>query len=150
MEILVELLSNKILVCSAAAFLVSGFLKVFFHYVQTKVFMPRMVFMTGGMPSSHTAFITGATTSIYFVEGITNLFALCAVINALVIADAIGIRRAVGKQAFLINRIAKEAMDKKVKPEKLYELLGHSPFQALVGLVIGLVIPSIMFLLIFR
>ncbi len=142
-----QLMSNKILLSAGISFIVTGILKIFFHYISEKEFDIGVMFKTGGMPSSHTAFVVGSSTAIYLLEGISNLFALSLVMVFIVIADAIGLRRAVGKQATIINRIIDEFMQSKtVKPERLYELLGHTPLQALAGLIIGIVITHIVFL----
>ena len=150
MNSLIELLSNKIVICCAITFLIVNLLKIFFNYLQTKKIEWKLFLMTGGMPSSHTSFVTCVTTSLFFLEGISNVFILSLALTIIVIPHSIGLRRAVGKQAMLINQLIDEVMKKKFKPQRLYELLGHTPSQTFVGFIFGIVIPNIMFLLVFQ
>jgi uncharacterized protein len=96
---------------------------------------------TGGMPSSHTASVTAMTTSIYLMEGPSNLFIVCFIVSVIVISDAVGMRRAMGKQAEVVNKIADEfKYFKKFRTKRLYELLGHTPKQVIAGLILGILI----------
>lgn len=148
MNLVVDIFSNKILISAGFSFIVTGILKIFFTYVKTKKFDWRVMFHTGGMPSSHTAFVVSASTAIYFLEGVSNLFALSIILCLIVMADAIGLRTAVGKQATLINRIIDEFIKSKtIKTERLYELLGHTPLQTLAGFILGILVTHVVFLL---
>jgi len=51
------------------------------------------------MPSAHTAMVTALATSIGVLEGFdSNIFAIAIVLAAIVMYDAAGVRRSVGKQ----------------------------------------------------
>ena len=148
MNLIITIISNKILISAFSSFIVTGLLKIFFAYVKTKKIDYKVMFHTGGMPSSHTAFVISASTAIYFLEGVSNLFALSLIVCLIVMADAIGLRTAVGKQATLINRIIDEFIKSKtIKTERLYELLGHTPLQTLAGFILGILVTHIVFLL---
>ena len=148
MNLIIDVISNKILISAFSSFIVTGLLKIFFAYVKTKKIDYKVMFHTGGMPSSHTAFVISASTAIYFLEGVSNLFALSLIVCLIVMADAIGLRTAVGKQATLINRIIDEFIKSKtIKTERLYELLGHTPLQTLAGFILGILVTHIVFLL---
>jgi len=57
--------------------------------------------------------------------------------------DAAGVRRAVSQQSVVLNRIVKELMEKRPKDEverDLREFIGHTPFQVIVGAVLGVTI----------
>ena len=59
--------------------------------------------------------------------------------------DACGISRAAGKQAALLNKIiATPGLTGLQVSEKLVEVLGHTPFQVLVGALIGVIAGLIM------
>lgn len=90
----------------------------------------------GGMPSSHSAIVTCITTMIGKNFGVDSpLFAVCLVFALIVMYDATGVRRAVGKQAHVINNILKN--QKLTNYEKLQEMTGHTPVQVVVGAFIG-------------
>ena len=58
------------------------------------------VFSSGGMPSSHSALVTGLTVGVGLEDGFgSSTFAMCLVFSLVVIYDAAGVRRAVGQQS---------------------------------------------------
>jgi acid phosphatase family membrane protein YuiD len=133
-----DFFGNHILLSVVLSYLLAGVLKIFFYYLGTNKIEPRFFFRTGGMPSSHTASVTAMTVSIYLLEGVSNLFIVCFIMSMVVISDAVGVRRAAGKQARLLNTMIDELLNKgNIKAEKLYVLLGHTPKQVLGGLILG-------------
>ena len=53
----------------------------------------------------------------------------------------LGVRRAAGKQAKLLNKIVETPGLSGVEvSEKLVEVLGHTPFQVIVGAIIGIIV----------
>lgn len=113
--------------------------KFFMDFKQTKKFHIKRLMGAGGMPSSHSASIVCVTTMIGKKFGITDpYFAFCGLMAFIVMYDAAGVRRAVGKQAKLLNEILN---DKKLSNDKkLQEMMGHTPLQVFVGFVIGLTV----------
>ena len=102
----------------------------------------RRLVGTGGMPSSHTTFVTALATGVGLVEGFdTPIFALAAAFALVVMYDAAGVRRAAGKQAKVLNRIIDDIYKKDFHPERLRELLGHTPIEVLAGAVFGITYP---------
>ncbi len=125
------------------ALAIAQFLKVFNSYP------PRFsrIIGSGGMPSSHSAFVTCLTTTIGLRHGLqSDIFAITAVFALITIYDAGGVRRAVGKQANVLNRILRELdlsrleENKDLIKEELKELIGHTPFEILAGILLGLII----------
>lgn len=93
------------------------------------------------MPSSHSAFVTSLGTAIGLTEGFhSTLFALSAAFALIVMYDASGVRRAAGKQAKVLNTIIEDLRMRELHPERLRELLGHTPFEVLIGAILGIVI----------
>ncbi|MEM3374197.1 MAG: divergent PAP2 family protein [Candidatus Woesearchaeota archaeon] len=134
-----ELIKNKIILSVLVAYLIAGFLKVLFHLIINKVLDIKLFLKTGGMPSSHSATVTAMTSILYLLEGFSNLFVVSFIVSCIVIADALGVRRAAGKQAKVLNEIISELFkNKNIKPEKLYEFIGHTPLQVIVGILIGI------------
>ncbi len=115
--------------------------KLIYDLVTTKKFNFKRILQAGGMPSSHTGVVVSLTTMIAKAEGITSpLFAVSLIFSFIVMYDAAGVRRAAGKQAKLLNKIVETPGLSGVEvSEKLVEVLGHTPFQVLVGALIGFI-----------
>ena len=96
----------------------------------------------GGMPSSHTAMVVTLTTMVGLRRGFgTPEFAICAIFSAVVMYDAAGVRRAVGIQARVLNRIVDDLMRQKgIREDRLRELIGHTPFEVYAGALLGILI----------
>ena len=99
------------------------------------------------MPSSHAAFVTCLATQIGIIHGInSDLFAITAVFSLITIYDAGGVRRSVGEQAKILNRIITEVNPAELDREKdnikreFKELIGHTPFEILAGMMLGFII----------
>jgi hypothetical protein len=98
---------------------------------------------TGSMPSSHAALVASLCTTIGFHSGITSdVFLLSLGFYLVTIRDAVGVRRANGLQAAMLNKIARLLASKKiideVKPIK--EVQGHTPMEVVIGSFLGLFI----------
>lgn len=142
------LLSNRPLLSAVIAMLLAQFLKPFVVWITDRTFNFRYFFTTGGMPSSHTSAVVALTTSIYIVEGWQSLaFTISFVFAAIVIHDAMSIRRAAGKQAEVINEwsriLAQIHEDGQFTPENLKTMLGHTFVQVSAGFILGLLIAVI-------
>jgi len=114
--------------------------KVLYDLVKTRKFNFKRIMGAGGMPSSHSAVVTGLASMIGKSEGIDSpIFALSVVFAFVVMYDAAGIRRAAGKQAKLLNRIIDTpGLTGLQVSERLVEVLGHTPTQVVVGAIIGI------------
>lgn len=98
---------------------------------------------SGGMPSAHTAMVTALATSIGVLEGFdSNIFAIAIVLAAIVMYDAAGVRRSVGKQSIILNRILQELKERRPKDiqNDVRELIGHTPLQVFFGGILGITI----------
>lgn len=118
-----------------------------------KKWTPSIIFSTGGMPSSHSAFVTALTLAFALTEGISSpYFAISFVFASVIIHDAVGIRREAGKHATVLNQMKEEfdllvnevskgkERDDEVVEKKLKELLGHEPIEALSGTLLGVIL----------
>jgi acid phosphatase family membrane protein YuiD len=55
--------------------------------------------------------------------------------------DAQGVRRAAGRQAAVLNRLVDDMFSlRQFKDDRLRELLGHTPFEVLVGAALGVAV----------
>lgn len=142
-----DFFTNKILWSVFLSYFVAGLIKVFFNYLGEEKIDFGMFFKTGGMPSSHTASVTAMTTSIYLLEGVSNLFIVCMIVSLIIVSDAVGIRRSAGKQAQVLNTIIEEiTYFRKFRTKRLYELLGHTPRQVIGGAILGILMARFVFM----
>jgi uncharacterized protein len=94
---------------------------------------------TGGMPSAHSASVTALAVAVGIGHGWGSaIFGVAAFFALVTMYDATGIRRAAGRQARILNRMMEELREyHKLEPERLAELLGHTPLEVLVGAAYG-------------
>ena len=97
--------------------------------------------VTGGMPSSHSAFVVALACIIYLQEGTTSAFAISLVLALIVIRDAFGVRRSVGMEGKAIEKLFRMH---KIRSRFHYSL-GHTPAQVGVGALVGLVIALLVY-----
>jgi len=145
--VLSDLLHNKVLVISACSWAIAQILKVLVVLVQERRVAWNYFVTSGGMPSSHAATVSAMTAAIAIVYGLGSVgFCISAVLAVIVMYDAAGVRQSVGQQSAIINRIVKEIQFKSPKDRiehDLREFIGHTPFQVVVGAVLGVFIASI-------
>lgn len=116
--------------------------KVIYEYCETKKWNWSRLMGAGGMPSSHSAIVVCLAIMIGKYEGFQSpTFALSGIFALITMYDAAGVRRAVGKQARILNDIIKN--QKLSNAEKLQEMTGHTPIQVLTGAILGLIIGTI-------
>lgn len=131
-----EILDNQVLLIALCSSLTAQILKLFIELAQFRRIRFKVLFETGGMPSSHSALVSALATGIGSTQGWdTPQFAIATVFAFIVMYDAAGIRRAAGKQAKVLNQIMVEVFEEEHDPLK--ELLGHTPAQVVAGSVLG-------------
>ena len=122
-------------------------IKTIIDLKKEKKFSLRMLFYDGGMPSSHSAAVTALALGIGLQLGWHSvLFTISLIFAFIVIYDAIGIRRASGRQAEILNRIVDDVYStRQEKGEKLKEMLGHDPLEVSVGMGLGVLVTLIIY-----
>lgn len=140
---------NYVLIAALVAWGIAQTIKLPIEYLQTHKWNWALLVQAGGMPSSHTALVVGITYAIGLSEGYGSaIFALAFALSMVVIYDATGIRRQAGKHAELINAMINDlAAGNPLKEEQLREVLGHTPLEAFWGIVLGLVVAQLTWLL---
>ncbi|MBQ6554906.1 MAG: divergent PAP2 family protein [Firmicutes bacterium] len=135
-----QFFSNKIIGISALAWFVAQVIKIILDLIRTKSLDWRLITSSGGMPSSHSSFVTSLATSIGLTQGFDSpMFAITFVLCMVVMYDAAGVRRAAGKQAAAINDIADILENYGFRmDENLKELLGHTPVEVAAGALLGI------------
>lgn len=137
-----QVLHNKVFVTTFMGWFIAQTIKVVVGVIAEKKFNFKWFVGTGGMPSSHASGVTALAASVGLGVGTGSpLFAVACMFAVVVIMDAQGVRRAAGKQAEVLNKILDDAYEHKpISEDRLKELLGHTPFQVIVGVLLGLLI----------
>ncbi len=138
------LITIRILKISLCSWADAQLLKVFIRLIQKRQLGLRYLVSSGGMPSSHSAFVTALATSVALSEGLGSaVFGISVVFALVVVYDAAGVRRSVGQQSVVLNRIIKELRDRRPVIElgrELREFVGHTQLQVIIGIGIGVLI----------
>ncbi len=141
MEYIKDLVFNYIMASAFLAWLFAQIIKVIIGLLdKDKRSSLKVLFSTGGMPSSHSSAVTALCFACGIQEGLGSpIFAMSFVLAGVVIIDASGVRYETGKQAQLLNKISKKLFSKDDEEFEagLKELVGHTPFQVLMGIILG-------------
>lgn len=141
MEYLLQISENKILISSVTAWAIAQILKTLINFLTTKEFNPERLFGSGGMPSSHSATVCALVASVALKYDMAGYeFAMAAVFAIIVMYDAMNVRREAGEHAKWINIIATTLQPDVPLERKFKEYLGHTPFQVLMGALLGVAV----------
>lgn len=138
------LFSNQVFIASFWGWFVAQFLKVIITLIiEKKLNLYRMV-GSGGMPSSHSSMVMALSTGVGLLEGFDSVaYAIALCFALIVMYDASGVRRAVGKQAIILNTMLDDLYQHRPIPhDRLKELVGHTPYEVLAGAALGIVIAN--------
>ena len=141
MQEVADIIHNQILLVALLACFIAQILKVAIELVRNGKINFRYLVTTGGMPSAHSALVGALATAVGLKMGWSSPeFAIACLFAIIVMYDAAGVRQAAGKQARILNQMMDELLqdDHTISEERLKELLGHTPFQVLVGLALGI------------
>lgn len=135
------LTGNLILNLAISAWALAQVLKFVIVLISKRRLDWRHILSSGGMPSSHSAFVCACAAAVGYMYGWSSpIFAVAAVVAIVVMYDASNVRRAAGEQAKILNYMMEHWME--MKPEvfgkELKELLGHTPFQVFMGGLLGI------------
>ncbi|MFC2025255.1 divergent PAP2 family protein [Chloroflexota bacterium] len=139
-----EIITNKVLIIPICSWAIAQLLKVVVILIRKKQLDLRYLVISGGMPSSHSAFVSALATSVALIQGLGSVaFGISAIFALVVIYDAAGVRRSVGQQSVVLNRIIRELGLRRPLTElgrDLREFVGHTQFQVIMGVLLGIVI----------
>ena len=146
---LAGLFYNRVLIAALAAWGTAQMIKVPLEYLRTHRWQWSLLFTTGGMPSSHSSLIVGATNAIGLYFGYDSpLFALGVAVAMIVTYDAAGVRRQAGMHAERINVLFEELLKGHIWDEdELREVIGHTPLEVTGGILWGGVVTTIVWML---
>jgi len=133
------------LVAIVAAWLVAQGAKYIIETVKRRSFNNlRQLYLSGNMPSSHSATVIALLTVIGLRDGTTSgLFGLAVLFAAIVMYDAMMVRRSSGEQGIAIQELIKEQKSSVALPRAAK---GHTPVEVLVGAILGALIGLVVFL----
>lgn len=122
--------------------------KIFIKGFHNKDWDWRYIYRSGGMPSAHTTVIVSLCTVLGYKLGTQSPeFGIACILAAIVMYDAINVRHAVGEHAKALRAILPEVFKKGRQPEMIiHQSNGHTPFEVLIGLIIGVVVPVLVFI----
>lgn len=137
------LTGNLILNLSILAWAVAQILKVMVVLIQKRRLDWRYILSSGGMPSSHSAFVCACAAATGKLCGWSSpIFSVAAVLAIVVMYDAANVRHAAGEQAKILNYIMEHwtQMRPAIFGKELKELLGHTPLQVFFGALLGIAV----------
>lgn len=118
---------------------VTQLFKASIHVIRGKPFRFALLWASGGMPSSHSAFMTSVTTVIALEEGVGSmLFLLAFAITCVVLHDAVVVRRQVGIHAEILNGEIKH--NKASEWKMLPVAIGHTIPEMVGGSLFGILL----------
>jgi acid phosphatase family membrane protein YuiD len=137
-----NILQNHVLITGLASWFLAQALKIPIDLIQSRHWNWALFFAAGGMPSSHSALVTSTAMAVGLHYGFDNpLFGVATALAMVVVYDATGIRRQAGMQAQKINILVEELLQgHPISQEHLREVLGHTPLEALGGVLLALVV----------
>ncbi len=135
----------KAFIAVILAWFISQAIKVLRGVRTSRRFNFRWLFDTGGMPSSHSATVGALATSVGLYYGFVSMpFLITFIFTIITLSDAAGVRRSVGRQAGILNKMLDDLYEKGQVPDaRLKELLGHTPIEVLTGTFLGIVLSLI-------
>lgn len=105
----------------------------------------RSLYTSGDMPSSHSAAAIALMTVVGMRDGVeTALFALATLFAAIVMYDAVMVRRSTGEQGAAIQALIKEQKSSVRLPRAAK---GHEPAEVAAGALVGLFVGLLVYLI---
>ncbi len=132
------------LIAVALGWVVAQGLKYVFAVVKHRKFSQlRQLYLSGNMPSSHSATVVALATVAACKDGVdSGLFAVTALFAAVVMYDAVMVRRSSGEQGVAIQQLIKSLKSNVRLPRAAK---GHTPLEVLVGALLGVAIGLVVF-----
>ena len=149
MHDILGIFQNRVLWCAVAAWFVAQALKIPTYWLVEKKLDWTRFFGSGGMPSSHSAFVVSLAIMVGATEGFhTAAFAIAVVLAAVVMYDASGVRHETGVQGQVLNEIIQKVFvdGQPITDVELKELVGHTKVEVAGGFIVG-VLTAVTFIL---
>lgn len=102
-----------------------------------------LLFISGGMPSGHSATVIAMTTIIGLRDGFgSGLFGIAVLLSTIVMYDAVKVRRSSGEQGLALRQLIRESGSNIELPRAAK---GHNPLEVLLGAILGLLIGIVVY-----
>lgn len=139
---LIDVFSSAGFWSALLSWMVAQFVKMICGIVTKKRADFRYFVSTGGMPSAHSATVSGLATSIGITQGFDSaMFVLALAFAIITMFDASTVRRAAGQQAGVLNHIIDELFkEHAISQQRLKELLGHTRLEVFMGMIVGILV----------
>lgn len=135
--LIADLFASNIFLSILLAGGISQLIKIMLMLVKSKQeFNINDLIVTGGIPSAHSAMVGALTTIIWLNQGFSPLFFVVFTFSLIIIRDAMGVRRSVGEEGKVIEKLIKR---QNMIVDKFHYSLGHNPMEVLAGIIIGLI-----------
>lgn len=165
------IISNPLINLSFLAWFCAQLIKTALNWMSTRQLHMERFVGAGGMPSSHSALVCSLAVGMAKVNGFSSPeFALALAFAAVVLYDAMGVRRAAGEHAKMLNQMMFDFKDMgdalmslfssseyssrplwdregegpppeaEEEGKRLKEYLGHTPAEVMAGAVLGICI----------
>jgi acid phosphatase family membrane protein YuiD len=121
--------------------LVANIAKPIVTYLKEKRVSKETIFTAGGMPSGHTALVVSLATALYLETGFSAPFLIAFVLAVLVMYDAIRVRSVIENLSRTINAL----MEHHEGYTPLQEHVGHTPAEVLASLILGVILPVLIY-----
>ena len=127
----------KLIIIPLLGIIISQIIKFLIESIKyKKILVNRLLNGSGGLPSSHATLVSSLTSLIYLNYGYSKYFAISLIFSLIILYDAVGVRYEVGKHARVLNQL-----NNSNKPLK--ELIGHTLYEVLCGIFLGIIISII-------
>jgi len=138
-------MSYKIILIPFLALIIAQAIKVIIDSIKGQ-FSWKNFNSYGGMPSSHSAMVSALAMEVGLQMGFLSIpFAIALTLAFIVIRDAVGLRQLLGNHGKVLNMLIKDIPDyKEDKYPFLEERLGHTYWQALAGIILGIIVAMLM------
>ena len=120
--------------------------KMVYYSIRNRRLEAHRLFSTGGMPSAHSAFVSALVVSVGLVEGWASAaFTVAVVLAAIVVFDAVRLRRTVDTHSRVLHELIALLPDK--RPAFNPPVVGHSAAEVVVGMVVGAALAALAYVL---
>ena len=142
------LINMYILITFLLGVIVAQILKPVFLLITKREWDPKLIFASGGFPSSHTAGVIAMTLIVGLQDGFENpSFSICLAMSFIVAYDAANVRYYAGRNIEMTQQLIKDIqeltmtkLDDPVYMTKVKKVLGHKWVEVIGGVILGCVV----------
>jgi acid phosphatase family membrane protein YuiD len=142
--------TNWVFWSAFSGWMAASFLKILANLRRTGRIDFQYLHALGGMPSAHSAMVSALATATGLREGFgSSVFVVALAFALVVMFDASTVRRATGLQARLLNQIVDDVYKHHhLSKEKLKDILGHTRMEVFAGMLVGIVVATVIYVIV--